>query len=77
MSNNLISALLTYSTSVWNTNFESSITIIGQNGTVKIGGQYMDKITYCDIKDYTLPQTNSEIPCNDYGDYKGSASNHD
>ena len=36
----------------------------------------MDKIIYCDIKDYTLPQMNIDIQCNDYGTYKGSASNH-
>jgi len=72
-----ISATLTYSTSIWNKNFESSITIIGEKGTVKIGGQYMDKISYCDIKNYDLPQIDTEVKCNDYGDYKGSASNHD
>ncbi len=72
-----ISATLTYSTSIWNKNFESSITIIGEKGTVKIGGQYMDKISYCDIKNYDLPQIDTKVKCNDYGDYKGSASNHD
>jgi len=72
-----IYATLTYSTSVWNKNFESSITIIGQHGTIKIGGQYMDKVTYCDIKDYIMPNLDIDIQCNDYGDYKGSASNHD
>ena len=72
-----ICATLTYSTSIWNKNFESSITIIGQHGTIKIGGQYMDKVTYCDIENYIIPNLNLEIKCNDYGDYKGSASNHD
>ena len=37
----------------------------------------MDKIIYCDIKNYRLPQIDLEIKCNDYGEYKGSASNHD
>jgi UDP-N-acetyl-2-amino-2-deoxyglucuronate dehydrogenase len=41
-----------YSTAVWNQNFESTISIIAQNGTLKIGGQYMDKLEYCSIKDY-------------------------
>ena len=72
-----IFATLTYTTSVWNKNFESSITILGQNGTIKIGGQYMDQITYCDIKDCLVPDLNTDIKCNDYGDYQGSASNHD
>ena len=67
---------LNFSTSVWDRNFESSMTVIGQNGTLKIGGQYMDKVEYCNIKDYTMPELNSTNPPNDYGPYQGSASNH-
>ena len=69
--------VLNYSTIIWNKNFESSITIIGEFGSIKIGGQYMDKIIYCDIKNYILPDINNDVKCNDYGDYQGSASNHD
>ena len=69
--------VLNYSTAVWNKNFESSITIIGELGTIKIGGQYMDKIIYCNIENYILPNITESVRCNDYGDYKGSASNHD
>lgn len=75
-SNNTI-GVLNYSTAVWNKNMESSITMIGEYGSVKIGGQYMDKVVYCDIKDYTQPVIDAKIECNDYGTYKGSASNHD
>jgi UDP-N-acetyl-2-amino-2-deoxyglucuronate dehydrogenase len=67
---------LNYSTSVWDTNLESSMTIIGQKGSVKIGGQYMDKVEYCHIKDYTMPELTPTNPGNDYGAYKGSAQNH-
>jgi predicted dehydrogenase len=67
---------INFSTSVWDTNFESSITIIGQNGTIKVGGQYMDKIEYCHVKDYTMPTLAPTNPANDYGAYKGSAANH-
>ena len=35
---------LNYSTSVWDTNLESSITIIGSKGTVKVAGQYMQRL---------------------------------
>src|SRR5690606_28154696 len=38
---------LTYSTSVFDRNLESSMTIIGEKGSVKIGGQYMNEIEYC------------------------------
>lgn len=67
---------INFSTSVWDTNFESSLTIIGEKGTVKVGGQYMDKIEYCHIKDYTMPTLAPTNPANDYGAYKGSAANH-
>jgi len=67
---------LNYSTSVWNQNLESSMTIIAENGSVKIGGQYMNEVEYCHIKDYTLPDLDPTNPGNDYGAYKGSAANH-
>jgi predicted dehydrogenase len=67
---------LSYSTSLYNQNFESSITLIGEKGTVKLGGQYMNSVDYCDIKDYQLPQLPESAPPNDYGGYKGSAANH-
>lgn len=65
-----------YSTGVWDKNFESSLTIIGSNGTVKIGGQYMNEVEYCHIKNYTMPVLPPSNPANDYGPYKGSAANH-
>lgn len=67
---------LSYSTSVWDTNFESSLTVIGSNGTIKVGGQYMDRVEYCHIQDYTMPELPPSNPPNDYGPYKGSAANH-
>lgn len=65
-----------YSTSVWNQNLESSMTIIGELGSVKIGGQYMNEVEYCHVKDYTMPTLAPTNPGNDYGAYKGSAQNH-
>lgn len=67
---------INYSTSVWNQNMESSMTIIAENGSVKIGGQYMNEVEYCHIKDYTMPHLEPTNPGNDYGPYKGSAQNH-
>lgn len=67
---------LNYSTSVYNQNFESTLIIIGQKGTIKVGGQYMEKIEYCHIKDYEMPTLPLSNPPNDYGTYKGSAANH-
>ena len=67
---------LHFSTAVWDKNFESSLTIIGENGTIKIGGQYMDKLEYCHIKSYSMPLLQASNQENDYGGYKGSAGNH-
>lgn len=47
-----------FSTAVWDQSLESSMTIIAQNGSIKISGQYVDKIERCHIKDYNLPQLN-------------------
>jgi predicted dehydrogenase len=65
-----------FSTSIWDCNLESSMTIIAENGSVKIGGQYMDKVEYCHVKDYQMPELLPTNPGNDYGAYKGSAANH-
>jgi len=70
------SGVLNFSTSVWDKNLESSMTIIAENGAVKIGGQYMDKVEYCHVKDYEMPELAPTNPGNDYGAYKGSAQNH-
>jgi len=67
---------INFSTSIWDQNLESSMTIIGENGSVKIGGQYMDKVEYCHIKNYSIPKLPPTNPGNDYGFYKGSAQNH-
>lgn len=67
---------LNYSTSVADQNLESSMTIIGSKGSVKIGGQYMNEVEVCNIQDYTMPELAPTNPGNDYGAYKGSAANH-
>jgi UDP-N-acetyl-2-amino-2-deoxyglucuronate dehydrogenase len=67
---------LNFSTSAWNENLESSITVIAENGTVKVGGQYMNEVEICNIKDYVMPELPPANPPNDYGPYKGSAANH-
>lgn len=67
---------INYSTSVAVQNLESSITIIGSKGSVKIGGQYMNEVEICNIEGYELPELAPANPANDYGPYKGSAANH-
>jgi len=67
---------LNYSTAVWGANLESSMTIIGSKGSVKIGGQYMNEVEVCNIDGYEMPELAPSNPANDYGPYKGSAANH-
>lgn len=67
---------INYSTAVWDKNLESSLTIMAEKGSIKIGGQYMDQVEYCHIQNYTMPKLAPTNPANDYGAYKGSANNH-
>ncbi|MBP3466097.1 MAG: Gfo/Idh/MocA family oxidoreductase [Paludibacteraceae bacterium] len=67
---------INYSTSVYDTNLESSITIVGEKGTIKVAGQYMNEVVYCNIEGYEMPELAPSNPPNDYGPYKGSAQNH-
>lgn len=67
---------INYSTAVYDSNLESSLTVVGSNGSLKIGGQYMNEVEYCNIKDYEMPILAASNPANDYGNYKGSANNH-
>jgi predicted dehydrogenase len=67
---------INYSTAVADRNLESSITIIGEKGSVKIGGQYMNEVEVCNIPGYEMPELAPTNPGNDYGAYKGSAANH-
>jgi UDP-N-acetyl-2-amino-2-deoxyglucuronate dehydrogenase len=67
---------INYSTAVWDKNLESSLTIVGSKGSVKVGGQYMDQVEVCNIQNYKMPDLAPTNPANDYGAYKGSANNH-
>ncbi|MCJ0741514.1 Gfo/Idh/MocA family protein [Pedobacter montanisoli] len=68
--------ILNYSTSIFGANFESSMTIIGAKGVIKIGGQYMNEISYCNVEELEVPSFDSAVPPNNYGAYQGSAANH-
>ena len=67
---------LNYTVNCYAENMEGSFTLFGEKGTVKIGGQYLNTISYQNIEGITIPQT-IQLPPNDYGTYKGSMSNHD
>ena len=56
---------------------EGSLTIFGEKGTVKIGGQYLNELEYQNIKDYKIENLPEGNKPNNYGNYFGSMSNHD
>jgi predicted dehydrogenase len=68
--------LLNFSTAVFEQNLGSSMTILSENGSVKIGGQYMNIVEHCDIKNYQMPILAETAAGNHYGAYMGSAQNH-
>ncbi len=69
---------ISWTTNVYNKNYEGSITIIGEKGTIKIGGQYLNEIEYWDVKSFPLPANLRFIDKpNIYSAYQGSSSNHD
>ena len=47
-----------FTTAVYDKNLESSLTVIGENGTIKIGGQYMDKVMEVNAKEVSYPKFN-------------------
>ena len=66
----------TFSTSAPHQNFESSMTVMGTRGTVRIGGQYMDRMEEFVLPHLEKPDMGQAPPPNDYGGYTGSAANH-
>ena len=68
---------LNYTVNSYNKNMEGSFTIFGENGTVKIGGQYLNELEYQCIKDDSIAHLPAGKPANSYGFYQGSMSNHD
>ena len=70
------SGTLSYSTAVWNRNLESSLTVVAERGSLRSAGQYMDKVEYCHLENYTLPALPPTNPANNYGLFQGSAANH-
>ncbi|HEX8504310.1 MAG TPA: Gfo/Idh/MocA family oxidoreductase [Hymenobacter sp.] len=70
------SGTLSYSTAVWDRNLESSLTVVAERGSLRIAGQYMDKVEYCHLEGYDLPDLPPTNPANNYGSFQGSAANH-
>jgi len=66
-----------YTVNSYKKNMEGSLTIFGEKGTVKIGGQYLNELEYQNIEDYKIENLAEGNKSNNYGTYQGSMSNHD
>ena len=66
-----------YTVNSYGKNMEGSLTIFGEKGTVKIGGQYLNELEYQNIEGYTIENLPVGNTANNYGNYQGSMSNHD
>jgi UDP-N-acetyl-2-amino-2-deoxyglucuronate dehydrogenase len=68
---------INYTVNSFTKNMEGSLTIFGKNGTIKIGGQYLNELEYQLISGYKISDIPAGNPPNNYGQYVGSMSNHD
>lgn len=68
---------INYTVNSYGKNMEGSLTIFGEKGTVKIGGQYLNELEYQNIQDYKIENLIEGSRPNNYGTYVGSMSNHD
>lgn len=66
-----------YTVNSYDKNMEGSLTIFGDKGTLKIGGQYLNELEYQQIQDYRIENLPEGNKANNYGNYTGSMSNHD
>lgn len=67
---------INYTVNAYAKNMEGSITVFGDKGTVKAGGQYLNVFEYQSIENYEIKDLPKGNPPNNYGQYLGSMSNH-
>lgn len=68
---------LNYTINSHQSNMEGSLTLFGEKGTVKIGGQYLNELEYFSVAGMEKPDLPMGNASNQYGFYQGSMSNHD
>lgn len=68
---------INYTVNSYKKNMEGSLTIFGDKGTVKIGGQYLNELEYQQFENFEIKDLPAGNPPNNYGQYQGSMSNHD
>lgn len=68
---------INYSVNSHKRNMEGSLVVLGEKGSVKIGGQYLNTLEYQEFSDYRIGELPQGNTANSYGSYQGSMSNHD
>jgi len=68
---------INYTVNSYKRNMEGSLTLFGEKGTIKIGGQYLNELEYQSIEGYEIKDLPKGNTANNYGEYQGSMSNHD
>jgi len=66
-----------FSTNAYGKNAEGSILINAEKGIIKIGGTYLNEITYQNLSEGYLPVPETIHSANQYNGYQGSMRNHD
>ena len=66
-----------YTVNAFGKNMEGSVTVFGEKGTVKVGGQYLNELEYQSLEGEPVANLPKGNTANDYGTYTGSMSNHD
>jgi predicted dehydrogenase len=74
---NGIIGTINFSINSFEKNREGSLTILGNKGFVKIGGEYLNTIEQEAFAGYHVGNVLADTKANDYGTYTGSMSNHD
>lgn len=74
---NNITGTVNYTVNSFQKNMEGSLTIFGEKGTVKIGGEYLNQLTYLETNEGLTVTLPAGKDANNYGAYTGSMSNHD
>lgn len=67
---------INWSVNTFRENMEVSLCLLAERGTVRLGGGYMNEISYALSEENIVPLSGGGGP-NDYGFYKGSMSHHD
>jgi UDP-N-acetyl-2-amino-2-deoxyglucuronate dehydrogenase len=68
---------LQYTTTAYEKNMEGTMTVIGEKGNIKVGGEYLNTLEFWNVENMEQPKLEEGNEANDYGTYKGSMSNHD